>query len=78
MPCAGRSWFLAFGASSLEFELRVFVGSLSDRLQVQSELHREIARLVAAHGVEISFPQMVKLQVRDLPEGRSPSPTAAS
>ena len=73
-----RSWFLAFGASSLEFELRVFVGTLSDRLQVQSELHREIARLVAAHGVEISFPQMVELQVRDLPEGRSPSPTAAS
>lgn len=43
-----------FGPSSLDFELRVFVGTLNDRLQVQSE----VARLFGAHGVGIPFPQM--------------------
>jgi potassium efflux system protein len=65
-----RSWFLAFGASSLDFELRVFVGDLGDRLKVQSELLRAIARLFAEHGIEIAFPQM-DLHVRDLPEDRA-------
>ena len=73
-----RSWFLAFGASALEFELRVFVGNLSDRLQAQNDLHREIARLVAENGVEISFPQVIELHARELPESRSPAPTASS
>ena len=63
-----RSWFVAFGASSLDFELRVFVGTLNDRLQVQSELHREIARLLREHRVDIAFPQM-ELHVGTLPEG---------
>jgi potassium efflux system protein len=66
------SWFLAFGASSLDFELRVFVGALGDRLQVQSELLREIARIFAEHGIEIAFPQM-DLHVRDLPEPGPPA-----
>jgi potassium efflux system protein len=63
-----RSWFLAFGASSLDFELRVFVGNLNDRLQVQSELHAQIARRFAEHAIEIAFPQM-DVHVRDLPQG---------
>jgi len=66
-PC---SWFLAFGSSSLDFELRVFVGTVADRLQVQSELHRAIARLFAENGIEIAFPQM-DLHVRDMPERRA-------
>jgi potassium efflux system protein len=68
-PC---SWFLAFGASSLDFELRVFVAALGDRLQVTSDLHREVARRFAEHGIEIAFPQM-DLHVRDLPEGDQPA-----
>ncbi len=68
-----RSWFLAFGASSLDFDLRVFVGSLTDRLQVQSELHAAIARRFAENGVEIAFPQM-DLHVRDWPLSPTPSP----
>jgi potassium efflux system protein len=66
------SWFIAFGASSLDFELRVFVGTLADRLRVQSELLREIARIFGEHGIEIAFPQM-DLHVRDLPEDHQPS-----
>jgi potassium efflux system protein len=62
-----RSLFMAFGGSSLDFELRFFVGTLNDRLPVQSELLREITRLFSGEGVEIAFPQL-DLHVRDLPE----------
>ncbi len=63
-----RSWFLAFGASSLDFELRVYVGNLDDRLQTLHELNVAIDRLVAEHDIEIAFPQL-DLHVRDLPDG---------
>jgi potassium-dependent mechanosensitive channel len=61
-----KSWFLRFGASSLDFELRVFVGSISERLEVQNGLNTHIAALFAEHGVEIAFPQL-DLHVRDAP-----------
>lgn len=60
-----RSWFLAFGASSLDFELRVFVANLSDRLATQNELNMRIAELFAEHDIEIAFPQL-DLHVRDV------------
>jgi potassium efflux system protein len=63
---APRSWFLAFGGSSLDFELRVFVGALGDRLAVQNELNGRIAELMAQQEIEIAFPQL-DLHVRDLP-----------
>jgi potassium-dependent mechanosensitive channel len=61
-----KSWFLRFGASSLDFELRVFVANISDRLEVQNGLNTHIAALFATHGVEIAFPQL-DLHVRDAP-----------
>jgi len=53
---APRSWFLGFGANALDFELRVFVANLADRLPVQSELLEEIARLLAEQGIEHTSP----------------------
>ena len=67
-----RSWFLTFGASSLDFELRLFVDTLADRLPVTSEVNARIAELLAAAGIEIAFPQM-DLHVRDLPPPVEPS-----
>jgi potassium-dependent mechanosensitive channel len=61
-----RSWFLSFGDSALDFELRVFVATLADRLAVQNEINTRIAHLFAEHGIEIAFPQL-DLHVRDLP-----------
>jgi len=52
-----RALFLAFGASSLDFELRVWVADFSDRRQVQSELNQEINSEFADAGIEIPFPQ---------------------
>lgn len=73
-----RSWLLAFGSTALEFELRVFVGTLGDRNPVQSELHREIARLVAEHGVAINFPTTVELLDHERREAEPASPTASA
>jgi potassium-dependent mechanosensitive channel len=61
-----KSWFLAFGASSLDFELRVFVATLTDRLPVQNALNTRIAELFAENDIEIAFPQL-DVHVRDLP-----------
>jgi potassium-dependent mechanosensitive channel len=63
---APRTWFLAFGASSLDFDLRVFVPLIEQRLLAQNDLHGRIDRLFREHGIEIAFPQM-DLHVRDLP-----------
>ncbi|MBX3724941.1 MAG: mechanosensitive ion channel [Xanthomonadales bacterium] len=63
---APRTWFMAFGASSLDFELRVFVATLGDRLVVTNELNGRIAALFQENGIEIAFPQL-DLHIRDLP-----------
>jgi potassium efflux system protein len=60
-------WFLAFGPSSLDFELRVFVASLPDRLETQNALNIRINELFAEHRIEIAFPQL-DLHVRDMPK----------
>jgi len=72
---APRTWFMAFGASSLDFELRVFVESIQDRMRVMNDLNGRIAELFAEAGIEIAFPQL-DLHVRDLPralEAQAPS-----
>ena len=59
-------WFLAFGASSLDFELRVFVNAVNDRVEVKNSLNTRIAILFAENNVEIASPQL-DLNVRNLP-----------
>ncbi|MBW1750250.1 MAG: mechanosensitive ion channel family protein, partial [Deltaproteobacteria bacterium] len=54
---APNALFLAFGASSLDFELRVWIAEFTDRRQVQSELNQEINSEFADAGIEIPFPQ---------------------
>ena len=49
--------FSAFGASSLDFELRVWIADFDDRRRVQSDLLQEIDRKFRDLGIEIPFPQ---------------------
>ena len=49
--------FMAFGESSLDFELRVYVRQLEDRLPAAHELHMAIDQALRAAGIEIPFPQ---------------------
>lgn len=61
-PCV---YFLRFGNSTLDFELRVYVNQLRDRLDTISDLHTAIIKCFRREGIEIAFPQM-DLHVRDL------------
>ncbi|MDO5624160.1 MAG: mechanosensitive ion channel [Pseudomonadota bacterium] len=51
-----RTWFMAFGARTLDFELRVFVASMGERLAVQNALLQRIDELFAAEGIQIARP----------------------
>ena len=51
------AFFLAFGASSLDFELRVWISDFNDKLIVLSELNQAIEYEFGLAGVEIPFPQ---------------------
>jgi potassium efflux system protein len=63
-------WCVALGASTLDFELRVFVADVLERNAVRNDLHAAILRECRKRGVEIAFPQ-TDVWVRNLP-GQSP------
>lgn len=60
-------WLTALGASTLDFELRVFVGELIERNQVRHALYQRIIAAFREAGIEIAFPQM-DLWVRQAPQ----------
>ncbi len=49
--------FLAFGDSSLNFELRVWISDFNDKLRVLSELNQNIEAEFERASIEIPFPQ---------------------
>jgi potassium efflux system protein len=57
--------FLKLGDSALNFEMRVYVAQLRERMETTSDLHRAIIRVFRERGIEISFPQM-DLHIRDV------------
>ncbi len=60
--------FLAFGASSLDFELRVWISDFNDKLTVRSELNQDIEYEFSLAGIEIPFPQS-DLHLRSVDDG---------
>ncbi len=52
------AWFMAFGPSSLDFELRVFVQEILDRNRARTAMMTRIASLFREQGIEIAFPQL--------------------
>ena len=49
--------FVGFGDSALNFELRVWVREIQNRLQVRSSILTDIDRRFREAGIEIPFPQ---------------------
>jgi small-conductance mechanosensitive channel len=49
--------FMEFGASSLDFELRVWVADIDNRTRIKSEINCEIDRLFRENNIEIPFSQ---------------------
>ena len=54
---ASSVYFVGFGDSSLDFEIRAFVDSFDKRLRVQHELNLAVERALRVQGIEIPFPQ---------------------
>ena len=51
-------FFMNYGDSTLDFELRIFVNSLGDRLFATDEINCRVGELFADHGIEIAFNQL--------------------
>jgi potassium efflux system protein len=49
--------FMGFGDSSLNFEVRVYVREIVNRIPLTHELHMAIDRALREHKIEIPFPQ---------------------
>jgi len=49
--------FMGFGDSALNFEVRVYVREIADRIPLTHELHMAIDRALRQHKIEIPFPQ---------------------
>ena len=59
-------FFLAFGPSSLDFELRCHLNHIDTRLAVKSAINFEIDRLFRQHGIAIPFPQQ-EVYIKEFP-----------
>ena len=62
-----RVLFREFGESSLNFELRVYVENIDERLIVVSELNFAIDKIFRENHIEIPFPQR-DIHIRSMPE----------
>ena len=69
--------FSAFGASSLDFELRVFISGAADLVVVSSDLHFAVDKAFREAGIEIAFPQQ-DLHLRSVPDGLLPDPAGGA
>lgn len=67
--------FTAFGASSIDFEVRAFASTLDERLPLIHEVNSAIAKALADAGIEIPFPQQ-DVYVKSLPQASVQSPPA--
>lgn len=55
---APEAFFIGFGASTLDLELRLFVSAMSDRMLVTHNVNTAIDRKFREAGLEIAFPQL--------------------
>ena len=67
-------FFLGFGDSSLDFEVRVFLKSFEDRYPVSHALHTEINKALNKAGISIPFPQR-DLHIVSAPPGALSAPS---
>lgn len=66
-------FFAGFGDSALDFQVRVFINNVDDRIPVQNELRISIFKALREAGIEIPFPQR-DLHVRGLIPGMAMTP----
>jgi potassium-dependent mechanosensitive channel len=67
-------FFMTYGESTLNFEMRVFVKGLGDRLYATDEINCRVGELFAEHKVDIAFNQLdvrLRRSDNDTPEKKS-------
>ena len=52
-----QAYFRQFGDSTLNFDLRVYIGHIDHLIATRHELHHAIAAAFGEAGIEIAFPQ---------------------
>ncbi len=76
---APQVFFMGFGDSSLDFEIRVFLRSFDDRAPMRHTLHTEINKALEAADISIPFPQRdLNIVSQNIPLEVLSKPTAAS
>ncbi|MEO8124908.1 MAG: mechanosensitive ion channel domain-containing protein, partial [Burkholderiales bacterium] len=63
---APTAYFVGFGDSALNFEIRAFVDAFDKRLRVQHAINLGIERAMSQHSIQIPFPQR-ELHIRPAP-----------
>ncbi|MDN3552873.1 mechanosensitive channel MscK [Halomonas almeriensis] len=72
-------FFMRYTDSAMEYELRIYVNSLGDRLFATDEVNTRVGQLLAEHGLNIAFNQMdVWLHRSDGARARLESRSSAS
>ncbi len=71
------AYFLGFGESALEFELRCIIAEMDKSLAVRSDLNYAIIKRFREAGIEIPYPQR-ELRVRETAEKKKPLPPTPS
>jgi potassium-dependent mechanosensitive channel len=66
------AYFLGFGESALEFELRCIIAEMDKSLSVRSDLNYAIIKRFREAGIEIPYPQR-ELRVRETVEKKQPT-----
>ncbi len=70
-------YFMDFGASSLDFQLRCFLSDINNALSVQSELRFDILKALRAANIEIPYPQQdLHIRSNDAVLMETPTPKA--
>ncbi|GAB5561854.1 MAG: mechanosensitive ion channel family protein [Synoicihabitans sp.] len=67
--------FRAFGESSLDFELMVWIVNPGDRGRILHQIYKAVYREFANQGVEIPYPKR-DLYIKEMPKGASIEPTS--
>jgi potassium efflux system protein len=69
---SASAFFVGFGDSALNFEVRVFVGAMDKRLRVRHEVNVAIERVLRENGIESPFPQR-DVHIRGAGLGEAPA-----
>ena len=80
---APTAWLMGFGASTMDFDLRVCLADVNERGPVSTDLRMRIAEAFGENDIEIAFPQMevslrTPVRVESVPAPPPPAPEEKS